>query len=90
MSSDRLEDALLYLHELLLDPAATRGERIAAAKAIVSKDARESANAPAGGADQSGVVKLELVWHDDAGNPVTPGRDVSDPERAASVGLANP
>jgi hypothetical protein len=89
MSSDRLEDALSYLHELLLDPTATRGERIAAAKAIVSKDARESANAPGGGADQSGVVKLELVWCDDAGNPATPGRDGSEPGRAAPVGHAN-
>ena len=44
VSDDRLEDALALLHEVVLDPTATRRERITAARAIVTRDAREAAS----------------------------------------------
>jgi hypothetical protein len=72
VSTSRLEDALSYLHDVLRDPDATRSDRIAAAKAIVSKDARESASLPWDGKRQSDVVKLQLEYVDSDGNPVEP------------------
>jgi hypothetical protein len=57
---DRVSKALAYLEDVLDDPQASRSEKLAAARSIIARSAREAANLSSASAKEDRVVRLEI------------------------------